>query len=428
MVKEIVILRDSGIPLFHYSVYGTKQLDEIVSAFLSAIGSLVEQAGEGQLTMMSFAESKFVWVKKGDLYFIALVSQDDSAEVYRVILEELAEQFVSKFYADLKKEDIFFKNFRVFTDSVEMTLQKFDGIPSLARRYDTALLPPEELRQMKVVLSEIEAHDSILRGGLLTWEGHIVVSNLRAYELEAILDLLESLNEKGVEESLMVVHTSLEPVSSFFITRCEVGVCTFVVRAGQKIEFYQKLISPFQRLISRIDFGKMRLIHKEQIDEPGSFYPHDTIELLVPTDEALSRSRALFDNMSEASQSASIKILKTSDGKKTVGEIAEENSIPKGNLTEALATLISRGVAHIAKLFPVMEERNERLAAYLEVIGIPKRDYDIIDSIWKYCDGSLSLSEIASRTSVPVNRIIEVLRKLGKHVTWETTRALRYIR
>ncbi|TFF91675.1 hypothetical protein EU545_03275 [Candidatus Thorarchaeota archaeon] len=428
MVKEIVILRDTGIPLFHYSVYGSKKLDEIVSAFLSAIGSLVEQSGQEQLTVMSFAESKFVWVKKGDLFFIALVSQEDSAEIYRVILTEMAEQFVSKFYAELKKEDVLFRDFRIFTDSVEMTLQKFDGIPSLARRYDTALLPPDDLRQMKIVLSEIEAHESISRGGLLTWDGHIVVSNLRAYELEAILDLLDSFNDKGVEDSMMVVHTSLDPVSSFFINKCDIGICTFVVKAGQDMEYYRNLIAPFMKTIDRIDFGQMRLLHREQSDEPGSFYEHDAVELLIPADDALSRSRAIFDDMPEETQSVAIKILRMADGKKTVGEIAEQSSIPKGRLSEALAILISKGVAQIAKLYPVMDERDDRFSAYLEVIGIPKRDYDIIDAIWQYCDGSLSLSEISARTSISVPRIMEVLKALGKYVDWQTTRVLRYVR
>ncbi|MCK4567853.1 MAG: hypothetical protein KAU48_11155, partial [Candidatus Thorarchaeota archaeon] len=73
-------------------------------------------------------------------------------------------------------------------------------------------------------------------------------------------------------------------------------------------------------------------------------------------------------------------------------------------------------------------DRDERFAAYLEVIGIKKRDYDIVNSIWKYCNGSLSLREIAERTSIPASRIIKVLGELGNNVTWSKERVLSHVR
>lgn len=429
VVKEIVIMREGGIPLFHYSVYGTKKLDEIVSAFLSAIGSFAEAAGKEQLTVMAFVESKFVWLKKGDLFFIALVAHDDSAEIYRVILEELAESFVSRFYAQLRQNHALMKDFRAFTDSVELILQKFDGIPSLARKYETALLPSDELRQLKTALFEVEANDSILRGALLTWDGRIVVSNLKAYELEAVLDFINALDRDSMEEKIQVVNqTGLDPTSSLLIGELDVGLCTFVVRKGQDVSQYAGQLLPFFKQVGKTDFGKMRLIRKEENDEPGAFAEHDAIELLVAASEAISRAGSIFEGHPPSSQSMAMEIIRSSDGKKTVGEIAEESSFPKQKLSEVLAHLISKGIVRIVKLFPVMDERDERFAAYLEIIGMPKREYDVIDSIWKYCDGSLSLSEISARSSIPVNRIMEVLKKLGKHVSWETNRELLYIR
>ncbi|TFG09412.1 hypothetical protein EU538_05170 [Candidatus Thorarchaeota archaeon] len=429
MVKEIVIMRDGGIPLFHYSVHGTKKLDEIVSAFLSAIGSFAEAAGREQLTVMAFVESKFVWLKKGDLFFIALVAHDDSSEIYRVILEEIADSFVSRFYAELRRDFATMNHFRFFTDTVELILQKFDGIPSLARKYETALLPSDELRQLKTALFEAEANDSILRGGLLTWDGRIVVSNLKAYELEAVLDFMNELDRNSLEERIQLVNQAgLDAISALLIGEVEVGLCTFVVLKGQDVAEYAGLLLPFFRQVGKTDFSKMRLIRKEENDEPGAFAEHDAIELLVSHSEAISRARSVFDGHPTTSQSMAIEIIQSSDGKKTVGEIAEESLVPKERLGEVLAHLISKGIVRIVKLFPVMNERDERFAAYLEIIGMPKRDYDVIDSIWKYCDGSLSLSEISARSSIPVDRIMEVLKKLGKHVSWETNRELLYIR
>jgi len=153
LVKEIIIMRDSGIPLFHYSVSGEKKLDELVAGFLSAMGSMAEQVGEQQIKVMEFATNKFVWEKNGDLFFIALVSLDDSAEIYRAILHDLSEQFVSKYYAKLRHDIIIRREFLPFIDSVESTLQKFDGIPGLARRYKTALLPQTDF-EYQVLLED----------------------------------------------------------------------------------------------------------------------------------------------------------------------------------------------------------------------------------------------------------------------------------
>ncbi|RLI53759.1 MAG: hypothetical protein DRO87_11130, partial [Candidatus Thorarchaeota archaeon] len=92
MVKEIIILRETGILLFHYSVSGTRRLDELVAAFLSAVGSFAKEVSQDKIMVMSFAKDKLVWEKQGDLYFIALVSQEDSGEIHRVILQDLAQQ------------------------------------------------------------------------------------------------------------------------------------------------------------------------------------------------------------------------------------------------------------------------------------------------------------------------------------------------
>ncbi|MGD9397292.1 MAG: hypothetical protein PVJ05_12745, partial [Candidatus Thorarchaeota archaeon] len=213
MVKEIIVLRETGILLFHYSVSGTRRLDELAAAFLSAVGSFAKEVSQDRITVMSFARNKLVWERKGDLYFIALVSEEDSGEIHRVILQDLAEQFVSMFYSDLRRDLPDSKKFRPFADIVELTLQKFDGIPGLARRYKTILLPAEELNTLKRVLSEVEVNRDILRGGMVTADGHVAVSNLRAYELEVVLDFLPTVNKK-VE---MRDHSSIEKGTSFLL-------------------------------------------------------------------------------------------------------------------------------------------------------------------------------------------------------------------
>ncbi|MFW9976121.1 MAG: hypothetical protein ACFFDQ_12695, partial [Candidatus Thorarchaeota archaeon] len=255
MVKEIIVLREGGILLFHYSVSGTRRLDELTAAFLSAVGSFAQEISKDRIMVMSFEKNKLVWERKGDLYFIALVSEEDSGEIHRVILQDLAEQFVSMFYSDLRKELPASKKFRPFADIVEVTLQKFDGIPGLARRYKTMLLPAQDLNSLKRALSEVEINRDILRGGVVTSDGYVAVSNLRAYELEAVLDFLPTVKNK-VE---MREHSSLEKDTSFLLMQIpKKGVCAFVVKLGMSEKTYLDLINPFTSLLQLTSFERAR--------------------------------------------------------------------------------------------------------------------------------------------------------------------------
>ena len=69
-----------------------------------------------------------------------------------------------------------------------------------------------------------------------------------------------------------------------------------------------------------------------------------------------------------------------------------------------------------------MKERDERFLAYLEVVGMPKKEYDIVDSVWIFCDGSYSIKEISEQAQIPTTRLIEILRSLGNYVTWNYER------
>jgi len=425
LVKEIIVLREGGILLFHYSVSGTRRLDELTAAFLSAVSSFAQEVSKDRIMVMSFEKNKLVWERKGDLYFIALVSEEDSGEIHRVILQDLAEQFVSMFYSDLRKELPDSKRFRPFADIVEVTLQKFDGIPGLARRYKTMLLPAKDLNSLKQVLSEVEINRDILRGGVVTSDGYVAVSNLRAYELEAVLDFLPTI--KGKLE--MREHSSLEKSTSFLLMQIpKKGVCAFVVKLGMSEKTYLDLINPFTSLLQLTSFENARKFEPDKIEGPISFYDYDAVEAAVPFDDIRRETKMSLSSFSESIQAGALRLVNSIDKISTVAEVVDASGLIKEQADEVLAQLIARGVVRISKLFPVMEDRNERFVAYLEVIGIKKRDFDIVDSIWKYCNGSLSLREISERSEIPAQRILVVLRALGNYVQWLKERMLSHVR
>ncbi|MHA1613381.1 MAG: hypothetical protein ACTSYJ_00885 [Candidatus Thorarchaeota archaeon] len=425
MVKEIVVLRDSGILLFHYSVSGTRKLDELAAAFLSAVGSFAQEVKQDRITVMSFEKNKLVWERKGDLYFIALVSEDDSGEIHRVILQDLSEHFVSMYYSDLLKEIPDAKRFRPFTDVVEVILHKFDGIPGLARRYKTILLPAQDLNRIKTSMAEVEVNSDILRGGLLTYDGHVAASNLRAYELEAVLDYIPSMKENVV----MRDHSSLDRTTALFTIKIDKRcMCAFVVKLGLSEKTYLELLKPFISLVQLTSFDDARKFAPDKMEGPITFYDYDAVEPIDPIEDIQRETQIMYSSSPENLRSGALRMVNIFSKLTTVSKIHETSGLSREQADETLANFIAKGMVRITKLFPVLEDRDERFAAYLEVIGIKKRDYDIVNSIWKYCTGSLSIKEIAERSSIPASRVLEVLSELGNNVTWLNDRMLSHVR
>jgi hypothetical protein len=431
LVQEVIILRETGIPLFHYSVSGTKKLDELVAAFLSAMGSLAERVSEQQIRVVSFASNKFVWQRKGDLLFVALISQEDSEEIYRVFLRELADQFVSVFYSELKRETSDSRIFKTFTDTVEATLQRFDGIPGLARRYKTGLLPADDLKRLKVTIAQAENGPGVMRGAAITLDGFVLASNLRSYEMEALLDLLKGLSSgpRAAERSLTLVHTSLDPMTCFFVTRSDNDVyCVFIVDASKSNGELLKTVEPVLAAVVSLDLTRMKRLFPSYLAESTAFYDYDVVVPLIPVTKVLDSSRRVLAGLQDKLRASAVAMLNIVDQKNTISDIEKKTGLTPEVTTEVLAHLVSKGVVRIVKLYPVMAERDERFAAYLEIAGMNNKDYRVVDAVWRYCTGAYSLKEISDKTGIPATRILEVLKPLGNYVKYETDRVMQHVR
>ncbi|MFW9847114.1 MAG: helix-turn-helix domain-containing protein, partial [Candidatus Thorarchaeota archaeon] len=362
-----------------------------------------------------------VWVHKGDLYFIALVSQHDSAEIYRVVLQDLASKFVSQYYSELVKDNVSPKMFSQFVDTVELTLHKFSGIPGLARRYKTAVLPSNDLMALKEILNQVEENPPIYRGALVTTDCFIVVSNMRAYEMEDVLDIAESLYLKGdeAEEMEAVTHPGLERNTSFFFLRVpKKGICAFVVRPGETDSVLYDMVKDFVELVKSMDLEIVKKAYPSRQESPMAFYSFDVVALNRSASEILAGLRPLFSDLPTSIQKRIRAVIACIGKNTTISDIHEESGISRAQVDEALAHLIAQGAIRILRLYPSLGKKDERFAAYLEVVGIPKRDYKVLDAIWSHCNGRLSLRDISKETGIPVPRIYDVLRSLGSQVSW----------
>jgi hypothetical protein len=278
---------------------------------------------------------------------------------------------------------------------------------------------------LKKSLAEVEINRDILRGSLITYDGYVAVSNLRAYELEIVLDLIPTFTrELEIRE-----HSSLERPTAFLLINVgKKEVAAFVVNLGMSEKTYLELVNPFIALALLTSFSDAKKFEPDKVEGPISFYEYDGVEPIVPIDDIRREMNVMLSSASELTRSGVLKLIEKLEKRTTVAEIHEVMNLPDQQADEFLAQLIAKSLIRITKIYPILDERDERFAAYLEVIGIKKKDYDIVNTIWKYCNGSYSIREISERTNIAAARIMEVLDELGNNVAWSNNRVLSHIR
>ena len=202
----------------------------------------------------------------------------------------------------------------------------------------------------------------------------------------------------------------------------------FVVNLGLSDKTYVELIRPFISLAQLTSFDDARKFEPDKMEGPISFYDFDMVETIAALEDIRQETKIMYASSSEEMMSGALRMVNTLGKRTTVADIHDSSGLPRNQSDQLLANMIAKGLVRIAKIYPVLEDRDERFAAYLEVIGIKKRDYDIVDSIWKYCNGTLSIREISERSGIPASRILEVLDTLGNNVTWKNNRVLSHVR
>ena len=72
----------------------------------------------------------------------------------------------------------------------------------------------------------------------------------------------------------------------------------------------------------------------------------------------------------------------------------------------------------ISKMCPSIKSNDSRFDAYLDLIGLPSKDYQLLERARSFCNGDRSLVDISERIGVVPERLYEVLEKLGDEVEW----------
>lgn len=420
-MKEIIILRKGGMPLFNFSSEGAPKLDALVAGFLSAQAGFAEEIGEGRIQVVTFAENKFVYETRADLLFIIVIGQDDDENVYRVILKEIAKSFEDQYQETLAKSVIPSSLFHGFREYVLEILRKYDRVPTIHPRYPTAILPPEVAIQVQEILNIIEGKAGILRTALITTDGYILSSKLQTHEFEVAAKQLEQSKQMELPSYFAVTQTTLGENTKLFVHKIrEELMLLAIIRNDLSVGRCAETISPLIYGLGNIDLSSMvKVLPKTRITKTFSEFDVFTTNPFMEstlyaegTPPALEFTQ-LFGNLG-------IDVLRAIDGVSTVEELRIKSDVRSRQLTEILNYLESKGYIRRVRFFPKLVTSDARFIAYLETVGLPRDEYKILDQAKGFCDGNNTTQDIATRIGVDHEKLVSVLRKLGDNIEWLT--------
>lgn len=278
-----MVLKTSGLPVFHYSPIGTRQVDDLLSGFLTAITSFASEFGERTVRSLSFEGSELLYEPAGDdLLFIFLVDAGAPSKVLRAILRDLSNRFLLRYTAEISKSIVEEKDFDAFKQQARKSFDYYEGIVT-------------------------------------------VISNLSSY-------VVPKLNGE-LYQQVSTVHGFLDELHR--------------------------------------DFGR-----------------------------------------------ASNQVLRRIDGTIPIAEISVKTGLDHETIIEIIEYLAIWGVVEIFKMCPLIKSSDERFDAYLDIIGLPRREFGILNDAKPYCDGRTPLPVISNRTETSIEELYGVLKKMGNQVQW----------
>ncbi|MFW9832816.1 MAG: hypothetical protein ACFFEK_02380 [Candidatus Thorarchaeota archaeon] len=131
------------------------------------------------------------------------------------------------------------------------------------------------------------------------------------------------------------------------------------------------------------------------------------------------RSGGFLDEFHRDLGNSGNRVLSVIDGNTSLYDISRNLGLSESIISEVVEYLAIRGLLRVSKLCPLIHEKDARFDAYLDLIGLPSKDYQLLDRAKSLCNGQRSLVEIGERLGVVPEQLYEVLEKLGDEVEWK---------
>ncbi len=250
--------------------------------------------------------------------------------------------------------------------------------------------------------------------------------------LSAITSFATELGEKSIQALAFGSSEILyEPAGNnhLSILLVDTGGPIRLLRAVLK-DLSRKFVQMFAaQLNTDIQIEEIYLPFNDEVKRALAFYDrvHATLSgispLAVPSVNlsALSfpdSSSNLLEAYHREFGSVGERLLENIDGRTTIRQLSQALGLEMSEIIEAIEYLAVWGVVQILKMCPIIRESDSRFDLYLDMVGIPSRDFQILSKARPLCNGNRSIEEISERIGVTAERLSEVLGRLGNMVRY----------
>lgn len=141
-------------------------------------------------------------------------------------------------------------------------------------------------------------------------------------------------------------------------------------------------------------------------------------EIKKDTMDIVIRSGGFLDEFHRDFGGAGNRILPEINGKTSIFDMSRQTGVSIDEITDVIEYLAIRGLLKISKICPLIKSKDSRFDTYLDLIGLPSKDYQLLERAKSFCNGHRPLVDISERLGVVPERLHEVLEKLGEEVEW----------
>jgi hypothetical protein len=215
-----------------------------------------------------------------------------------------------------------------------------------------------------------------------------------------------------------------------FIFLVESGSSEKVLRVVLR-ELSKRFVSRYQTELN-MDIPVLDVFMDFEKDVRGVFSYYEGILVIMSSLSAFAIPDVKKDNMDIAIRTGGFldefhrdlgnsgnRVLSAIDGKTSIYDISRNLGLSESEISEIVEYLAIRGLLRVSKLCPLIHEKDARFDAYLDLIGLPSKDYQLLDRAKTLCNGDRSLVDVSERLGVVPEQLYEVLEKLGDEVEWK---------
>lgn len=214
-----------------------------------------------------------------------------------------------------------------------------------------------------------------------------------------------------------------------FIFLVETGSSERVLRAVLR-ELSRKFVSRYEAEL-KMDIPILDVFMDFEHEVKGVFTYYEGILVLISSLSAfvipelkkdrmdiVIRSGGFLDEFHRDFGGFGNRILPAIDGKSSLYHMSQDLGASIEEIFDVIEYLAIRGFLKISKMCPSIKSNDSRFDAYLDLIGLPSKDYQLLERARSFCNGDRSLVDISERIGVVPERLYEVLEKLGDEVEW----------